>query len=107
MATFGVELPGARNSTLVYGVLQAVVLGVAAWGMWNKRYWAVLGFQALVALQILFLSLALLRVQNVLLGIAVALLIVGLGVMFWSMVRLMARIQLPSSRRATSPRPSE
>jgi len=95
VATFGVELPGARNSTLVYGVLQALVLGVAAWGMWRKRYWAVLGFQAVVALQILFLSLALLRVQNVLLGIAVSLLIVGLGVMFWSMVRLMARIQLP------------
>lgn len=95
VATFGVELPGAGTSTTVYGLLQAAVLGVAAWGMWGKRYWAVLGFQALLALQILFWSLALLRVENVFLGIGVALLIVGLGVMFWSLVRLMARIQLP------------
>jgi hypothetical protein len=95
VATFAVDLPGAGTGTQVYGVLQALVLGVAAWGMWGKRYWAVLGFQAVLALQILFLSLALLRVQSALLGIGVALTIAGLGAMFWSLVRLMARIQLP------------
>lgn len=95
VATFVQDLPGAGTGTLVYGVLQALVLGICAWGMWGKRYWAVLGFQALLALQVLFLSLALLRVESVWLGIGVAVLIAGLGAMFWSLVRLMARIQLP------------
>ena len=41
-------------------VAGSVLLLIAAVGMWFRRYWAVLGFQVMLALQIVSLSVALL-----------------------------------------------
>ena len=80
---------------LVSTVLGAVLLGVMAVGMWRARYWAVLGMQALLALTILFGSLALIAAANVAAAI-LALAIIGLaGTLFWFLVKAMARIQMP------------
>jgi hypothetical protein len=66
-----------------------------AWGMWRVKYWAVLGFQALLAICILIFSLLALRFQDALdLVIALAV-IVPAGVLFWFMVKALARIQMP------------
>jgi hypothetical protein len=87
------------------GVLSfSAVLGLAAFGMWRMRYWAVLGFQALLALIVLAFALLLTRASNAL-GVVVALAVVGGGVwLFWRMVQVMARIQLPSRERPGSVR---
>ena len=76
-------------------ILQGVVLLIAAIGMWKAKYWAVLGFQALLGLSILLASLALLVAS----GVAEAvfcLVIIGLGGwLFWKLVRALARLQMP------------
>jgi len=93
----GLKIQGKQPGA---GVLSfSAVMGVAAWGMWNLRYWAVLGFQALLALIVLTFALFLVRASN-LAALALSLAVIGLaGWLFWKMVRVMARIQLPSRER--------
>ena len=98
----GVEVSG-REPNVGSTVLQAVVLLVAAAGMWKARYWAVLGFQALLGLAILFASLALLVASGALeVVVCLATIVLG-GWLFWKLVRALARLQMPERR----PRPSD
>jgi hypothetical protein len=93
---FGVKLKvagtGAKaGSTIVFGL----VMFVCAGGMWMLRYWAVLGFMALLGIMLLYFSLALIKVSS-LLGLAICL--VGLGgggLLFYKLVRALSRIQMP------------
>ena len=93
----GVEVQGseARSAgTLVY----AGLMGLMAGGLWTSRYWAVLGFQTLLALLIVIWSLLLIKAETVL-GAILALAIIGLaGTMFWFLVKALARIQMPERR---------
>jgi hypothetical protein len=74
------------------------ILAVAAWGLWRARYWAVLGFQAILALNIIVMALLLVRASS-LAGVAIALaVVVSAGWLFWKLVRAMARIQMPARR---------
>ncbi|MDQ3739795.1 MAG: hypothetical protein M3389_02515 [Actinomycetota bacterium] len=93
----GVEVSG-REPSAGSVVLQGVVLAVAAVGMWQAKYWAVLGFQALLGLSIILAALALMVASGV--GEAVfCLAIIGLGgVLFWKLVRALARLQMPERR---------
>jgi hypothetical protein len=76
-------------------VLFSVMMLVCAVGMWKMRYWAVLGFQAILAIVILIFSLYLIRASN-LLGFVVAIAIVGGGGwLFYKLVRALSRIQMP------------
>jgi hypothetical protein len=77
-------------------VLFSVMMLICAAGMWQMRYWAVLGFQAILAIVILIFSLLLIRASN-LLGVAVALVVVGGGgFLFYKLVRALSRIQMPN-----------
>jgi hypothetical protein len=77
-------------------VLFAVVMLVCAAGMWRLRYWAVLGFQAILVFVILIFSLLLIRASN-LLGFVVAIVVVGGGgFLFYKLVRVLSRLQMPS-----------
>jgi hypothetical protein len=90
LSSHGGSLPG--------GVFLAVVLVTLAWGMWQRRYWAVLGFEALLAFQIIVTSLALV-VAETLLAAVVCVVSIGLaGWLFWKLVRVMGRIQAPDRR---------
>src|SRR3954453_13148359 len=89
-----VEVNGKRPSA-VGTVLFCALMFAMAWGLWRVRYWAVLGFQALLALIVLAFTLLLLLASNllaVLLGIAV---IGPGGFLFFKLIRAMARIQMP------------
>jgi hypothetical protein len=79
------------------GILSfSIVMLLAAWGLWGRRYWAVLGFQALLALAVLTFSLFLVEASN-LEALALCLVIIGGGGwLFWKLVGVMARIQMPS-----------
>jgi hypothetical protein len=81
----GGSLPGAI-------FLAAIFAGLAV-GMYRRRYFAVLGFEALLAFQIIVTSLALV-VAETLLAAGLCLLAIGLGGwLFWKLVRVMGRIQ--------------
>jgi len=76
-------------------LLFAVVMFTCAVGMWRMRYWAVLGFQALLVLVLLTFAVLLIKVSNFA-GLAVCLigLTVG-GTLFYKLVKAMGRMQVP------------
>jgi hypothetical protein len=79
--------------------LIAILLSLAR-GMYARRYWAVLGFEGLLAFQIIVTSLALV-VAETLVAAAVCLLSVGLGGwLFWKLIRVLSRIQAGEPGRA-------
>ena len=91
----GAEVDGERPP--ITAVLAPVLLlGMMAYGLWRSRYWAVLGFQALLVILILATSLGLLQAvsaQQVLGNLA---LLAIAGVLFWFMIKAWARIQMPT-----------
>jgi len=93
----GVEVQGSEArapGTAVYTAL----MGAMAAGLWLSRYWAVLGFQTLLAFGIVIWSLLLIQAES-LLGVLLALgVIAAAGTMFWLLVKAMARIQMPERR---------
>ena len=90
LSRHGGSLPGA--------VFLAALLALLARGMYARRYWAVLGFEALLAFQILVTSLALV-VASTIAAAAICLISVGLGGwLFWKLVRVMGRIQAGERR---------
>ena len=90
----GVKVQG-QKADLVGVVLLAILMLAAAWGMWNKRYWAVLGFEALLGITIAFAALSLLVASNVLALVLCLAIIFGGGYLFYRLVRVMARLQTP------------
>lgn len=84
-------------AAMVQQLFIAVLLLVAAIGMWNSRYWAVLGFQTMLGIMVILLFLGVLSANSVWLFLLFAALIVGFSVQFWFLIRAMARIQLPES----------
>ncbi|HEU4980164.1 MAG TPA: hypothetical protein VFT14_03035, partial [Solirubrobacterales bacterium] len=58
-------------------------------------YWAVLGFQTLLLLMLLASALGLVLVSTVLEALGTTALILGSGVLFYFLIRAMARIQMP------------
>jgi hypothetical protein len=91
----GLEVDGRRPAAS--GVLLFVALMlVAAWGMWQRRYWAVLGFEALLGVTLAVAALSLFVASN-LEAVVLCLVILGLGGwLFWKLVRVMGRLQAPS-----------
>jgi thiamine-phosphate pyrophosphorylase len=96
LAVTGHSGRGGAATLLIYCAL----MFAAAWGMWTKRYLAVLLFQVLLAILVVFFFLFLLRASDagdVLLSAAV---IVPSGWLFWKLVRVLARLQVPPERTA-------
>lgn len=84
-------------------IFLCVLLGALAIGMYRRRYYAVLGFEALLAFQILVTSLALI-VASTWLAAGVCLLSIGLGGwLFWKLIRVMGRIQAGERERWETP----
>jgi hypothetical protein len=88
---------GTRGS-LAGAILLAALMLVAAVGMWRVRYWAVLGFEALLAFQVIVASLSLLVASNLWAVVLCVALIGAGGWLFWKLIRAMARIQMPERR---------
>ena len=90
----GVKVGGTRSSPLGSLVFAAVML-VCAGGMWQLRYWATLGFQALLGLVIIAFVFVALTANDVLrLMVAIAVILAG-GTLFWKLVRVLSRMQTP------------
>jgi hypothetical protein len=88
---FGRTHPG-KGGVILFSALMLICAG----GMWRMKYWALLGFQAILAFVILFFSLALVRANN-LAGVVIALVVIcGGGFLFYKLVRVLSRVQMPS-----------
>jgi hypothetical protein len=98
LSVAGVEVEDAQSNA-GGAILFAILMGVAAVGMWFARYWAVLGFQAILALSIVSLVLFLfVGANNVLSALVATVLTVAAGALFWFLVKALARIQMPERR---------
>ena len=90
----GAEVNGERPPILQV-TPSAVLMGVMSYGLWRARYWAVLGFQAVLALLIVAATLGLVATDNLgQLAGTVALIAIA-GTLFYFMIKAMARIQMP------------
>jgi hypothetical protein len=93
---FGVKLRvagthAAAGSTILFGVM----MFVCAAGMWLRKYWAVLGFMAILGITTSFFALALIKASS-LVGFAIGIAGVTIGGwLFYKLVRVLSRIQMP------------
>ena len=72
----GIE-QGTDRAPIVSVIAVVALMGTMAWGMWRARYWAVLGFQALLVLVLVAASLGLLQATEWLQAVGTAILIAG------------------------------
>ncbi|HEX6115454.1 MAG TPA: hypothetical protein VFY99_00035 [Solirubrobacterales bacterium] len=91
----GAEVDGERPPVTAV-LAPAALLGMMAYGLWRARYWAVLGFQALLVILILATSLGLLQAVKFEQVIGNLALLAAAGVLFWFMIKAWARIQMPT-----------
>ena len=90
----GADVPG--SSSRLGGLVFVALMLLVAWGMWERRYWAVLGFATLMALITVAFSLLLLIASNVLAVVVCLAFAVSAGWLFWKLIRVMGRMQAPS-----------
>jgi hypothetical protein len=94
----GLDVQGEQPKAI--GVLAfCAVMFVAAGGLWLARYWAVLGFEALLGIIVVFFTLFLLRASNLLAVVVCVAIVVSAGWLFWKLIRVMARLQAPQRVR--------
>ena len=87
-----IKIRGAKPAS---EVIYLVVMSMCAYGLWRARYWAVLGFMVLLLLTVLEAALLLIRASNIA-GVAITLaLLGGGGYLFYKLVRVLSRIQMP------------
>lgn len=93
-ATGAIHVHGKEPSPVPLALF-AAVLWWMAWGLRNSRYWAVLGFQMLLLLEMLATAGGLVQVATIPQLLATTGLLAGSAVLFYFMIRAMARIQMP------------
>lgn len=92
--TTGAKVNGESVNVVQWAFLASIVT-LMAWGMWRGRYWAVLGFQMSLVLLVIAGILGLVMAGTLVQAISTAIMVIGLSVLFWFMVKAMARIQMP------------
>jgi hypothetical protein len=95
-ALSGRSIAGDEGDQTLLTVITTGILLVVAAGMWFRRYWAVLGFEIVLGLQIVAMSLALVFAADLLVAALLLVLCIALGTLFWKLVRAMARMQMPA-----------
>ena len=90
----GVEVQGKPPQ--LSGVLAfAGIMLVAGWGLWTQRYWAVLGFQALLAITVVVAALSLLVASNIAAVLLCLVIIAAGGWLFLKLIRVLGRMKVP------------
>jgi hypothetical protein len=105
IGTFTLSAVHRHGASVPGGVLLTVLLLAFALGMLKRRYWAVLGFEALLVVQMLAAALGIVFASSWYAALGwLAAMLLG-GVLFWKLIRVMARIQArQASARAVAPR---
>ena len=94
MAIGGYEIQGKKPG-LVGVLVFTLLLGAMAWGLWRARYWAVLGMEALLGITMMLFGLALPFASNVRAVIVSLTVLIPSALLFWFLIKAMARIQMP------------
>jgi hypothetical protein len=90
----GLDVEGRRPGA--FGVLLfAVLMLAAAWGMWQRRYGAVLAFEALLGITLAIAGLSLFVANNAAAVVLCLVILLPGGWLFWKLVRVMGRLQAP------------
>ncbi len=87
---------GGSHPQIVEILIFSGLMIMCATGMWLMRYWAVLGFQTLLAIGVLGFSLALVRASTILGAVICVVIVGGGGYLFFKLVRVLSRLQLPT-----------
>ena len=82
----------------------AVLFAVMGWGMMRSRYWAVLGFEAIMAIIMVGSFITLIAATSVFKAVSAALVLAAAGALFWFTVKALARIQMPEPAERLGPR---
>ena len=93
----GIEI-GDEKPSLGAVLPPAILMLVMAVGMWYARYWAVLGFQTILAFLVVFMAMLLVKAGNLFAVVVTVTIIAGAGTLFWFLVKSLARIQMPDRR---------
>jgi hypothetical protein len=86
---------GEHTAPLLSVIAAVGLMGTMAYGMWKARYWAVLGFQALLVILLIAASLGLVQATKWTEAVGTTALIVAASALFYFMIKAMARIQMP------------
>ena len=86
------------NDATFSNVAFSVILLVAAAGMWKAKYWAVLGFEALLGIQVTLSVIAAMFAATIIEALVLSVAALLGGWLFWKLVRAMARLQMPERR---------
>lgn len=88
-------IAGAGGASPATGIAFALVMGALAYGLWQRSYIVILLFEALLALTIIVSTLSLAFAGN---ALAVILCVAAIAIcapIFWLLIRVMARLQVP------------
>jgi hypothetical protein len=95
-AAVGTKVKVGGSHTSVGGsLIFSAVMVICAAGMWQLRYWAALGFQALLGIVIVAFVFVALTANDILRALIAVAVIVAAGTLFWKMVRVLSRLQMP------------
>ena len=86
---------GVGGESPAIGVVWAIGMFAIAAGLWARIYLVLLLFQALLAITIIISALSLAFASNILGALLVLALIAACSPVFWLLVRVMARLQVP------------
>lgn len=89
---------GESRPPIFATLASAALLSAMAYGLWKVRYWAALGFQTVLVLVLVVAILGLIQVTEPLRALGFAAVIGVAGLLFYRMVKAMARIQMPERR---------
>jgi hypothetical protein len=90
----GIKIQG-KSPALAGTVLFCALMIACAVGMWRLWYGAVLAFMALLAIVACLFSLFLIEASNLLALVVAPVIVVGAGWLFFKLVRVLSRIQMP------------
>jgi hypothetical protein len=90
----GLKISGHRPAATGILIFTAVLLACAG-GLWQMRVGAVLGFMTLMAIIAVLFTLFLIEASNVLGAVVAVAIILVTGYMFFKLVRVLSRLQMP------------
>ena len=102
-ALSGRSISGDEGSQTAVTIITTAILVVVGVGMLARQYWAVLGFEIVLGVQITAMSLALVFASDVGAALLLVVLVVALGTLFWKLIRAMSRMQMPSGHAESDP----